>query len=389
MRARGFTTSEHLDRMTMIKNSRPNMIVLPGDGIGPEVIREAVRVVEWFARHRGFDCDINEEQFGVQNYYKSGRFMRDGLMDDLMKAEVVLFGAMGGDAEHRAIPNEIRRTQGLLSVRQKMQVYANIRPVKAFAPLAKASPLRADLTEGVDMVVVRELTGGMYFGAPRGVETLPDGEKRGVNTHVYTTPEVRRIGRVAFELARKRRGVVTSVDKANVMEAGMMWREEIETLHAREFSDVKLNHLYVDNAVMQIVPNPRQFDVLVTDHLFGDILSDEASTIAGSLGMLPSASLSDADEDGHRRGLYEPIHGSAPDIAGQGKANPIATILSFGMALELALDRKDDAKLLEDAVVAAVASGARTPDIAESGCDIVSTTGMADAVIAQLDRMTR
>ncbi len=372
-----------------MKNSRPNMIVLPGDGIGPEVIRETVRIVEWFARHRRFDCEMREEQFGVQSWYKTGRFMREGLMEELMEADVVLFGAMGGDGEHRAIPNEIRRGQGLLAVRKSMAVYANIRPVKAFAPLAKASPLRADLTEGVDMVVVRELTGGMYFGEPRGVETLPDGEKRGVNTHVYTTPEVRRIGRVAFELARKRRGQVTSVDKANVMESGMMWREEMEALQAKEFPDIKLNHLYVDNAAMQIVRNPRQFDVLVTDNLFGDILSDEASTIAGSLGMLPSASLSDPDEYGRRRGLYEPIHGSAPDIAGQGKANPIATILSFGMALEVALDRKDDAKLLEDAVIAAVASGHRTPDIAEPGSTIVSTTAMADAVIAELDRMTR
>ena len=373
----------------MIKNSRPNMIVLPGDGIGPEVIRQAVRVVEWFAKHRGFDCDMRQEEFGVQNWYKTGRFMRDGLMGDLMDADVVLFGAMGGDGEHRAIPNEVRRREGLLSVRQNMQVYANIRPVKAYAPLAKASPLRADLTEGVDMVVVRELTGGMYFGEPRGVETLADGSRRGVNTHVYTTPEVERIGRVAFELARKRRGVVTSVDKANVMEAGMMWREEIDALHAREFSDIKLNHLYVDNCAMQIVRAPRQFDVMVTDNLFGDILSDEASTIAGSLGMLPSASLSDPDEDGRRRGLYEPIHGSAPDIAGQDKANPIATILSFGMALELALDRKDDAALLESAVVSAIAAGYRTPDIVEPGSKVVSTTQMADAIIVELDRMTR
>jgi 3-isopropylmalate dehydrogenase len=373
----------------MLKNSRPNMIVLPGDGIGPEVIGATIRIVEWFARHRGFDCDMKEEQFGVTNYYKIGRFMREGLMADLMKADVVLFGAMGGEGEHRAIPNEVRRKEGLLAVRQNMQVYANIRPVKAYAALAKASPLRADLAEGVDMVIVRELTGGMYFGEPRGVETLSDGEKRGVNTHVYTTPEVRRIGRVAFELARKRRGVVTSVDKANVMEAGMMWREEMDALHAKEFSDVKLNHLYVDNCAMQIVKNPRQFDVMVTDNLFGDILSDEASTIAGSLGMLPSASLSDPNADGQRRGLYEPGHGSAPDIAGQGKANPIATILSFGMALDLALDRKDDAKLLEDAVNGALEKGSRTADIAEPGLPVISTSQMADAVIAELDRRTR
>jgi 3-isopropylmalate dehydrogenase len=268
-----------------------------------------------------------------------------------------------------------------------MQVYANIRPVKAFPALAAASPIRADITRGVDMVVIRELIGGIYFGEPRGIETLADGTRRGVNTHVYTTPEIQRIGRVAFDLARSRKRHVTSVDKANVMVAGALWRQEIDTLQAQHYPDIELDHMYVDNCAMQIVRAPRHFDVLVTDNLFGDILSDCASTISGSLGMLPSASLSDAGPNGRRKGLYEPAHGSAPDIAGQDKANPLAAILSVGMALEMAFDRPDDTRLLERAVEAALAHGKRTADIAEPGAEIVSTTGMGDAVLGELDRL--
>jgi 3-isopropylmalate dehydrogenase len=372
----------------MARNARPNIVVLPGDGIGPEVVGQAVRVLEWFAKNRGLDVDSQHEDFGITTYHRTGRFMREGLMDDLMTADAVLFGAMGGEADHRVIPHDVRRRDGLLGVRNAMQVFANIRPVKPFAALAAASPLRADLTASVDMVIVRELTGGMYFGEPRFVETLPDGTRRGVNTHVYTTPEIQRIGRVGFDLARTRRKHVTSVDKANVMESGMMWREEMEKLQAEEYPDVTLVSQYVDNTAMQLVKAPGQFDVMVTDNLFGDILSDEASTIMGSLGMLPSASLSEKGPDGRRRGFFEPSHGSAPDIAGQGKANPIATILSLGMAMEMALGRAEDAKLLEQAVIAAVASNIRTPDIAESGSEIVSTSQMGDAVLAELHKLT-
>jgi 3-isopropylmalate dehydrogenase len=369
--------------------SRPNLLVLPGDGIGPEVVRETLRVADWFGRNRGFDCDIREESFGVRTWHRTGRFMREGLMEEIATAEAVLVGAIGGDADHRAIPVEIRRNEGLLRVRQEMGVYANLRPIRVFPGLVNGSALSPETIKGVDMMIVRELLGGIYFGEPRGIETLPNGDRRGYNTQVYTTPEIRRIGKVAFELARTRSGRVTSVDKANVMDAGILWREEIDKLHAADYADVQLDHMYVDNCAMQVVRMPRRFDVMLTDNLFGDILSDCAAPIAGSLGMLPSASLSDPGPNGRRRGLYEPAHGSAPDIAGQDKANPLATILSFGMALELAYGRKDDADLLDRAVAAVLSGKKRTGDIAEPGCELVSTTGMGDAVLAALDQLVQ
>lgn len=371
----------------MTRNSRANLLLLPGDGIGPEVVVEAVRVLEWFGKHRGFDVDMKHGDVGVGTYYRTGRISSEATMEEAMTSDAVLMGAIGGGPEHEVIPQDIRRNQGIPGLRRAMKVYANIRPVKAFGALSKASPIREEVTRGVDMIIVRELIGGIYFGEPRGVETLPDGTKRGVNTHVYTSPEIERIGRVAFELARTRRKHVTSVDKANVMEAGLMWRKQITELGKTDYPEISLDHMYVDNAAMQIVKSPRHFDVLLTDNLFGDILSDCASTIAGSLGMLPSASLSDPAPNGRRRGLYEPAHGSAPDIAGQGKANPLATILSAAMAFEMAYDRPKDARLLERAVDAALAGGARTADIAEPGAALVSTGGMGDAVLKELNRL--
>jgi 3-isopropylmalate dehydrogenase len=370
----------------MTRNARTHLMILPGDGIGPEVIRQAERVLEWFATRRGLDFTVAHGDFGVGAYYRSGRILQDELLADILAADLVLFGAMGGGADHRAIPQDTRLREGLPGVRKAMQVYANIRPVKPFPTLAAASPIRAEVTEGVDLLVIRELIGGIYFGEPRGIEVLPDGTRRGVNTHVYTTPEIERIGRVAFDLARGRRKHVTSVDKANVMVAGALWRSEIDALQAQHYPDVALDHMYVDNCAMQIVRAPRQFDVLVTDNLFGDILSDCASTISGSLGMLPSASLSDPGPDGRRKGLYEPAHGSAPDIAGQDKANPLAAILSVAMALEMGFERPADARLLERAVEAALRRK-RTADIAEPGVEVVSTTGMGNAVLGELDRL--
>jgi 3-isopropylmalate dehydrogenase len=363
------------------------MLIVPGDGIGPEIMKQAVRVLEWFALNRGFDCDFREEAFGVANYHRTGKFMRDGLMADFIAADAVLLGAIGGAEDHLAIPQEVRRKEGLLRVRREMGVYANIRPIKVFPALKHASSLKAEIIENVDFLVVRELLGGIYFGEPRGIETLPDGQQRGFNTQVYTTSEVERIGRVAFELALSRSGRVTSVDKANVMEVGALWRQVIEQVHAREFPAVKLDHMYVDNCAMQIVRVPSRFDVLVTDNLFGDILSDCASMIAGSLGMLPSASLSAPRADGRARGLYEPAHGSAPDIAGQNKANPLATILSLGMALDITFGRKADAQLLGLAIENVLEKKIRTLDIGESGAKIVSTSGMGDAVLAELGRL--
>jgi 3-isopropylmalate dehydrogenase len=373
----------------VLRNRRQNLIVLPGDGIGPEVIRQAVRVVEWFAKHRGFDCDIRHEEFGAGAYHRTGTFLKDEVLADMLTADAVLFGAMGGAIDADVVPADIRRRYGLLRVRKEMGLFANLRPVKPFAALAGASSLRPEVTRGVDLVVVRELIGGIYFGEPRGVETLPDGQRRGFNTQTYTTSEIRRIGKAAFELARSRGRRVTSVDKANVLESSQLWREEMQALRDAEYPDIALNHLYVDNCSMQLIRAPRQFDVLVTDNIFGDILSDCAAMIAGSLGMLPSASLSAPGPDGRRRAFYEPVHGSAPDIAGQDKANPVAALLSFAMALDLSYDRKADATLLETAIASALGEGQRTADIVEPGGRALSTTGFGDAVIATLERLAR
>ena len=367
--------------------TKANMIILPGDGVGPEVIGQAVRVIGWFARYRGFDCALREEQFGVGEWHRTGKFMREELRADLMTADAVLFGATGGTADHLAIPQEVRRNEGLLRVRKDMGVYANLRPVKVYPALEGASVVKEAVVRNVDFVIIRELLGGIYFGHPRGIETLPDGQRRGYNTQSYTTSEIRRIARVAFELARTRSGRVTSVDKANVLESGELWRDEVIKLQRLDYPDVELDHMYVDNCSMQVIRAPGRFDVLLTDNLFGDILSDCASTVVGSLGMLPSASLSDAGKNGRRRGLYEPAHGSAPDIAGQNKANPLAAILSFGMALELAYGRPDDAKLLDTAVANVLAAKQRTVDIAEPGATILSTSGMGDTVLTELDRI--
>jgi len=367
--------------------NRQNLIVLPGDGIGPEVIRQTVRVVEWFASRRGFDCDIRQEDFGAEAYHRTGIFLKEEVLADMMTADAVLFGAMGGALEANPIPHDIRRRFGLLRVRKEMELFANVRPVKASPALAAASPLREEIARGVDLIILRELIGGIYFGEPRGIETLGDGQRRGFDTQVYTSSEIRRIGKVAFELAGNRKRHVTSVDKSNVMKSGALWREEIEVLRAKEHPEIGLSHMYVDNCAMQLIRAPRQFDVLVMDNLFGDILSDCASMVTGSLGMLPSASLSAAGPDGRRRALYEPVHGSAPDIAGQNRANPLAAILSFGMALELSFDRAADARLLDQAVERALASK-RTADLAEAGKETVSTAGMGDAVLAALHQLT-
>src|SRR5437016_13461092 len=302
------------------------------------------------------------------------------------EADAILWGATGGP-ETKEVPPTARKAGSLLSLRSKYDLYANLRPIVASPALTDSAPLKAEILRGVDFIIIRELTSGIYFGEPRGIETLPDGQRRGFNTQQYTTTRIRRVARAAFELARTRKGRVCSVDKANVLETSVLWREEVIALHATEFSDVELSHLYVDNAAMQIVREPSQFDVMVTGNIFGDILSDCAAMASGSLGMLPSASLGPVDEFGRRKALYEPVHGSAPDIAGKSIANPLGSILSVAMMLRMTMNRPDDAELLERAVATVLASGARTADIAEAGAKKLSTTEMGDAVLSALERV--
>jgi 3-isopropylmalate dehydrogenase len=349
----------------------PKLLLLPGDGIGPEVCAEVRRVVD----RLGGGIEVDERPFGGVSYDTLGSPLTDETLAAAKASDAVLMGAVGGP-KWAAAPRHLRPEAGLLGLRTGMQVFANLRPALCFPALADASTLKREVVEGLDMMIVRELTGGVYFGQPRGIETLPDGQRRGVDTQVYTTSEIERIARVAFDLARKRSNKVHSAEKSNVMESGLLWREVVTDLHRREYADVTLEHILADNAAMQIVKNPRQFDVLVTDNLFGDILSDAAAQLTGSLGMLPSAAIGAPGMPG----LYEPIHGSAPDIAGKGIANPLAAILSFEMALRWSLDRDDLADALSAAVARALDAGARTPDI---GGDL-TTRQMGDAVLAQL-----
>jgi 3-isopropylmalate dehydrogenase len=350
-------------------------LLLPGDGIGPEVIAEVRRVAEHLARTAGLNLAIEERPYGGSAYDSHGTPLPDETRDAALAADAVLMGAVGGPQWANS-PRHLRPEAGLLGLRKAMDVFANLRPALCFDALADASTLKREVVAGLDIMIVRELTGGVYFGEPRGVETLPDGSRRGFDTQVYTTGEIERVARVAFELARGRRNKVVSAEKSNVMESGQFWKEVVTDLHRREFADVELEHMLADNTAMQLVRNPKQFDVIVTDNLFGDILSDEASMLTGSIGLLPSAALGGPN----RPGLYEPIHGSAPDIAGKGVANPLAAILSFEMALRWSLDRGDLADRLFAAVKGALDAGAKTRDLGGTA----STREMGDAVIAGL-----
>jgi 3-isopropylmalate dehydrogenase len=369
-------------------SNRANLLIMAGEGIGPEVVAEELRVAEWFMAERGLAAELTTEPYGIEAYSTHGRLLREEAIPLMRAADAVLFGAAGGLA-YTALPPEVRKAGTLLRIRKSLDLYANLRPIRGLPALAEASTLKAEVRAGVDLVIVRELSSGMYFGEPRGVETLPDGRRRGVNTHAYTSDEIERVARVAFELARTRRNHVTSVDKANVMEAGKLWRDVVDDLHKRDYADVELTHMLADNCAMQLVRAPRQFDVLLTDNLFGDLLSDGAAMIMGALGMLPSASLGPRGADGRRPALYEPVHGSAPDIAGRGIANPLGAILSFALALEWSLGRPADARLLENAVARALDEGHRTADIMHAGAKEVSTRAMGDAVLAALDQLAR
>ncbi len=334
------------------------LLLLPGDGIGPEVTAESRRIVDHFNAHDELDVAIDEALFGGAAIDATGVPIEEATIARALASDAVLMGAVGGP-KWAGQPYDKRPEAGLLGLREAMNVFANLRPAICFPALADASSLKREYVEGLDILFVRELVGGVYFGQPRGIEDLGGGERRAVNTHVYTTSEVRRVARVAFELARGRSGRVCSAEKANVMEAGLMWREDVQALRDAEYPHIKLSHMLADNMAMQLVKAPKQFDVILTDNLFGDILSDAAAMLTGSLGMLPSAAIGEAGKPG----LYEPIHGSAPDIAGKGIANPCASILSLGMALRYSLARPDLADRIDAAVGAALDSGARTADL--------------------------
>ncbi|MCS6778644.1 MAG: 3-isopropylmalate dehydrogenase [Geminicoccaceae bacterium] len=366
--------------------SERTILFLPGDGIGPEVMEEVRRVIGWYAK-RQIAIRIEEDLVGGAAYDRYGTPLAEQTLEKAKTIGTVMFGAVGGP-QYDSLPFEKKPERGLLRLRKELGLFANLRPAMVFPALADASSLKRELVEGLDILILRELTGGVYFGEPRGIEVLPDGQKRAVDTQVYTTGEIERIARVAFELARVRQNKVTSVEKANVMHTGVLWREVVQAVHDREFPDVALEHMYADNCAMQLVRKPKQFDVIVTDNLFGDLLSDCAAMLTGSLGMLPSASLGAPGPDGRRKALYEPVHGSAPDIAGRGIANPLACILSFAMLLRYSLELPAEAARLEQAVARVLEQGYRTADIMQPGCTQLSTAAMGTQVLAALDALS-
>ena len=353
------------------------ILVLPGDGIGPEIVAEAVKIIEYLRSECGLAVETEQGLIGGASYDVHGEPLTAATLAKAKAADAVLLGAVGGH-QWEALPIAVRPEKGLLGLRAGMGLFANLRPAILYPQLADASSLKPEVVAGLDIMIVRELTGGMYFGQPRGVRQLDSGERQGYNTLVYTESEIRRIGRVAFDIAAMRDGRVCSIDKANVLECTELWREVMIDL-AKDYPSIQLSHMYVDNAAMQLVRAPKQFDVLVTENMFGDILSDEAAMLTGSIGMLPSASLNEKGQ-----GMYEPIHGSAPDIAGKGVANPLATILSVAMLLRYSLDRAELAERIEAAVGKVLDQGLRTADIMSAGMQQVGTAAMGDAVLAAL-----
>ncbi len=364
--------------------ANPSILILPGDGIGPEVMTEVRKIIEWFGAKRDLAFDVSEDLVGGAAYDKHGTPLTDETMARAQEADAVLLGAVGGP-KYDKLDFSVKPERGLLRLRKEMDLYANLRPAQCFDALADFSSLKKDVVAGLDIMIVRELTSGVYFGEPRGI--FKEGNERvGINTQRYTESEIARVARSAFELARKRGNKVCSMEKANVMESGILWRDVVQEVHDAEYPDVELSHMYADAGAMQLTRWPKQFDVIVTDNLFGDLLSDLAAMLTGSLGMLPSASLGAPMANGRPKALYEPVHGSAPDIAGQGKANPIACILSFAMALRYSFDHGDEADRLEKAVEKVLADGLRTADLmGPEGGQPVSTAEMGDAVVKALD----
>ncbi len=361
------------------------LLLLPGDGIGPEIMAEVKGVIAWF-NDRGAGFSFEEDLVGGSAYDAHKVAVTDAAMDLAHAADAVIFGAVGGPKWDK-VPYEARPEAGLLRLRKDLELFANLRPAICYPALASASSLKPEIVEGLDIMIVRELTGGVYFGEPKEITDLGNGQKRAVDSQVYETYEIERIAAVAFDLARARQNRVTSMDKRNVMKSGVLWHDVVEDVHAHSYADVKLDHMLADAGGMQLVRWPKQFDVIVTDNLFGDMLSDVAAMLTGSLGMLPSASLGAPNEaTGKRKALYEPVHGSAPDIAGQGKANPIAMIASFGMALRYSFAMLEEAEMLDRAIAATLDAGLRTADIWTDGMTKVSTVEIGKAIIAELGK---
>ena len=361
-----------------MSTSQRTIAILAGDGIGPEIMTQARRVLALVNEQRSLGLALQDALVGGAAIDAVGKALPDETFALCEAADAILLGAVGGPKWDSLPPAERPEKGALLEIRKRLDLFGNLRPALLYPQLAAASSLKPELVAGLDILIVRELTGGIYFGQPRGIRTLENGEREGFNTYVYNESQIRRIAKLAFELAQKRGGRLCSVDKANVLEVTMLWREVVESM-AADYPDVELSHMYVDNAAMQLVRAPKQFDVVVTGNMFGDILSDAAAMLTGSIGMLPSASL-----DIHGRGMYEPCHGSAPDIAGQNKANPLATILSVAMMLRYSLAEPEAAQAIEDAVSAVLDQGLRTADIQSEGCRLVSTIEMGDAVLAAL-----
>ena len=367
----------------MIKVKKRKILLLPGDGIGPEVMSEVKKIIEWFNDNKSLDFELDEDLVGGSSYDKYGTPITDEVFYKALESQAVILGAVGGPKWDN-LDFSKKPERALLKLRKELKLFANLRPAICFKQLVNASSLKPEIVSGLDIMIVRELTGGIYFGEPRGIKPIDNGERKGINTHVYTSSEIARVARVAFDLAKKRSNKVTSCEKSNVMEAGQLWKEEVQVVHDKEYREVELNHMLADNCAMQLLRNPKQFDVIVTDNLFGDMLSDEAGMLTGSLGLLPSASLGAKDKNGNMRSMYEPVHGSAPDIADKSIANPIATILSFAMALRYSLDLDKEADQLEEAVQDVLDEGLRTKDIVSKGMKEVSTSEMGAAIISKL-----
>ena len=360
--------------------SNRKVMVLAGDGIGQEVMHANMQIMEWLAKHRSLGFDVSEGLVGGAAYEAHGVPLTDETLSDSIASDAILFGAVG-NPKYDNLPFELKPERGLLTLRKELDLFANLRPALVFDPLISASTLKPEVISGLDILILRELCGGVYFAEPRGIDEMADGQKKGYDTNAYTTSEIERIGRVGFDLARKRDGRLTSVEKANVMLSGVLWRDVITALHKEEGDGVELSHMYADNCAMQLVRNPKQFDVIVTDNLFGDLLSDCAAMLTGSLGMLPSASLGEPDpETKIPRAMYEPVHGSAPDIAGKNLANPLAMISSLSMALRYSLNQADISDKIDNAIKKFIQAGYRTIDIASDG-DYLVTSDVAKKII--------